>query len=78
MTTGVSHSTSGSQHSDTQEILMWLRRLATFVPNGAAGSVTPALALSVATSQSSIEEPPSTLGILPWILDSGAFFSYDA
>ena len=48
--------------------------LATSVPTRAAGSVTPAPALSTTTSQSSIEGPPSTLGILPWILHFGASF----
>ncbi|CAD6238308.1 unnamed protein product [Miscanthus lutarioriparius] len=72
-----------SQHPDAQqEILMLLRRLAVPPPTGAsgsvttraAGSVTPAPVLSAATSQSFIERPPSTSGILPWILDSGASF----
>ena len=72
-----------SQHPDAQqEILMLLRRLAVPPPTGASGSVTtgavgsvtPAPVLSAATSQSFIERPPSTSGILPWILDSGASF----
>ena len=63
---------------------MLLRRLAVLPPippptggsvtTGAAGSVTPAPVLSAATSQSSIEGPPSTSGVLPRILDSGASF----
>ena len=61
---------------------MLLHRLAVPSPTGATGfvtsratsSVTPTPALSTATSRTSIERPPSTSGILPWILDSGASF----
>ena len=61
---------------------MLLHRLVVPAPTGAtssvtcraAGSIAPTLALSAATSQTSIERPPSTSGILPWILDSGASF----
>jgi hypothetical protein len=66
--------TGGSQRSsagsETQEMLMLLRRLAASTPAGAASSVTqaPAPAGSATASQS------SSPGIFPWILDSGASF----
>jgi hypothetical protein len=66
---------------------MLLRRLtvpASTASTGASGPVTSGVAssvtldsastLSAATPQSSIERPPSTSGILPCILDSGASF----
>lgn len=52
---------------------MLLRHLPTSVPSG-VGSATPAPGLSTAASQCSNEEPPSTSGILPCILDSSASF----
>jgi len=69
-------SSSSLAGSETQEILMLLRRLAPSVPAGAASSVTPVSAplVSAAASQSSTGEPPFTSGTLPWILDSGASF----
>ena len=63
-----------SQHPDThQEILMLLRR-----PTGTSWSCwfchSCPSTLSATTYQSSIERPPSSSGILSWILDSGASF----
>ena len=56
-------SSSSLAGSETQEILMLLRRLAPSVPAGAAGSVTPVSAplVSAVASQSSTGEPPSLL-----------------
>uniref|UniRef100_A0A0A9DF52 Retrovirus-related Pol polyprotein from transposon TNT 1-94-like beta-barrel domain-containing protein n=1 Tax=Arundo donax TaxID=35708 RepID=A0A0A9DF52_ARUDO len=75
---GTGGSQKSSAGSETQEILMLLRRLATSASPRAAGFVTPASAPSgsVAASQSCTEGLPSTSapGTCPWILDSGAFF----
>jgi hypothetical protein len=64
--------------SETQEILMLLRRLAASTSSGAAGTVTQSSAFigSVTVSQSSTLGPPTTPspGTYSWYLDSGASF----
>jgi hypothetical protein len=64
--------------SETQELLMLLRRLAASTSSGAVGSVTQASALtgSATASQSSTLEPPfaPSPSTYPWYLDSGASF----
>jgi hypothetical protein len=64
--------------SETQEILMLLRRLVAFMSIGAVSFVTQSSALtsSATASQSSTSGPHSapSLGTCPWYLDSGASF----
>jgi hypothetical protein len=76
--TGSGGSERSSAGSETQEILMLLRRLAASTSSGAFGSMTQpsALTSSATASQSSAFGPPSapSPGIDPWYLDSGASF----
>jgi hypothetical protein len=76
--TGSGGSERSYDGSETQGILMLLRRLAASTSSGAAGSVTqPSVPTGSATvSQSSALGPPSAPSpdIDPWYLDSGASF----
>jgi hypothetical protein len=76
--TGSGGSERSSAGSETQEILMLLRRLVASMPSGVAGSVTQPSAPtgSAIVSQSSALGPPSipSPGTDSWYLDSGASF----
>jgi hypothetical protein len=76
--TGSGGSARSSAGSETQEILMLLRRLTTSTSSGVVCFVTQSSAPtgSATTSQSSALEPPSapSPGTDPWYLDSGASF----
>jgi hypothetical protein len=76
--TGSGGSESSSVGSETQEILMLLRRLAASTSTRVVGTMTQSSALigSAPTSQSSTLEPPTAppLGTYSWYLDYGASF----
>lgn len=71
-TSGSSQKSAGG--SDSQEILMLLRRLTASAATGSVGSVALPSAQSgsaVLGSSSSTKGPSSASGTIPWILDSG-------